>query len=72
MPYLMQKMDKVQAKSSAATGMKRSLRASEYIKHQVFATFINDDLVVDVLHHYETDNILWSSDYPHTVATFPQ
>ncbi len=71
MPYLMQKMDKVQAKFSAVTGMKLSLRASEYIKRQVFATFIDDDLVVDVLHHYEPDNIMWSSDYPHTAATFP-
>jgi predicted TIM-barrel fold metal-dependent hydrolase len=71
MPYLMQKMDKVQAKFSAVTGMKLSLRASEYIKRQVFATFIDDDLVVDVLRHYGPDNIMWSSDYPHTAATFP-
>ncbi len=71
-PYLMEKMDKVQAKFSAVTGMKLSMRASEYMKRQVFATFIDDELAVDVLPHYGAENIMWSSDYPHTAATFPR
>jgi predicted TIM-barrel fold metal-dependent hydrolase len=26
---------------------------------------------VDSLHRYGPDNIMWSSDYPHTAATWP-
>ena len=49
--------------------MKLSLRAR---KRQVFATFIDDELAVDVLPDYGAENIMWSSDYPHTAATFPR
>jgi predicted TIM-barrel fold metal-dependent hydrolase len=52
--------------------MKLPLRASEYIKRQVYATFISDPVFVDSLHRYGPDNIMWSSDYPHTAATFPR
>ena len=45
---------------------------SEYIKRQVFATFIADPVFVDSLHRYGPENIMWSSDYPHTAATFPR
>jgi len=27
---------------------------------------------VDSLHRYGPDNIMWSSDYPHTAATWPR
>ena len=52
--------------------MKLPLRASEYIKRQVYATFISDPVFVDSLQRYGADNIMWSSDYPHTAATFPR
>ena len=39
---------------------------------QVFATFISDPIFLDSLHRYGPDNVMWSSDYPHTAATFPR
>ena len=42
------------------------------MKRQVFATLIDDELAVDVLPDYGAENIMWSSDYPHTAATFPR
>ena len=47
-------------------------RASDYVKRQVYATFIADPVFVDSLHRYGPDNTMWSSDYPHTAATFPR
>jgi predicted TIM-barrel fold metal-dependent hydrolase len=72
MPYFMYRLDTVQNRLGALGGMKLSMRASEYIKRQVFATFISDPVFIDSLHRYGPDNIMWSSDYPHTAATFPR
>jgi predicted TIM-barrel fold metal-dependent hydrolase len=62
----------VQNRLGALGGLKLPLRASEYIRRQVYATFIADPVFVDSLHRYGPDNIMWSSDYPHTAATFPR
>ncbi len=47
------------------------LKPSEYIKRQVWATFIDDPVFVNLLDWYPSDNIMWSSDYPHAQASFP-
>ena len=72
MAYFMYRLDTVQNRLGALGGMKLPLRASEYIKRQVYATFISDPVFVDSLQRYGADNIMWSSDYPHTAATFPR
>ena len=72
MAYFMYRLDTVQNRLGAVGGMKLPMRASDYIKRQVFATFIADPVFVDSLHRYGPDNIMWSSDYPHTAATFPR
>ena len=72
MAYFMYRLDTVQNRLGALGGMKLPLRASEYIKRQVYATFIADPVFVDSLHRFPPENIMWSSDYPHTAATFPR
>lgn len=72
MPYLMYRLDTIQNRLGAMGGLKLPMRASEYIKRQVYATFIADPVFVDSLHRYGPENIMWSSDYPHTAATFPR
>jgi predicted TIM-barrel fold metal-dependent hydrolase len=72
MPYLMYRLDTIQHRLGALGNLKLSMRASDYIKRQVYATFIADPVFVDSLHRYGPDNTMWSSDYPHTAATFPR
>jgi len=72
MAYFMYRLDTVQNRLGAVGGMKLPMRASDYIKRQVYATFIADAVFIDSLHRYGPDNIMWSSDYPHTAATFPR
>ncbi|MGO9055809.1 MAG: amidohydrolase family protein [Candidatus Binataceae bacterium] len=72
MAYFMYRLDTVQNRMGALGGMKLPLRASEYLKRQVYATFIADPVFVDSLHRFPPENIMWSSDYPHTAATFPR
>ena len=72
MAYLMYRLDIVQRRLGALGNMDLPKRASDYVKRQVYATFIADPVFVDSLHRYGPDNTMWSSDYPHTAATFPR
>ncbi len=72
MAYFMYRLDTVQHRMGVLGGMKLPMRASDYIKRQVYATFIADPVFVDLLGRYPADNVMWSSDYPHTAATFPR
>ena len=72
MAYFMYRLDTVQNRLGTLGGLKLPMRASDYIKRQVFATFIADPVFVDSLARYGADNIMWASDYPHTAATFPR
>ena len=49
-----------------------SLKPSEYIKRQVYATFINEPIFLNTVGLYGADNAMWSSDYPHTAAIWPR
>ena len=69
LPFFLYRIDKYAARGLA--NVKLPLKPSEYIKRQVYATFINDPVFVNLLEWYPADNIMWSSDYPHGQATFP-
>ena len=47
------------------------LKPSEYFHRQVYATFIDDPLGVQNRAQIGIENIMWSSDYPHTALTWP-
>jgi predicted TIM-barrel fold metal-dependent hydrolase len=68
-PFFLFRIDKYVSRGFAR--FKLSLKPSEYVKRQVYATFIDDPVFVNLLDWYPSDNIMWSSDYPHAQATFP-
>jgi predicted TIM-barrel fold metal-dependent hydrolase len=72
MPYFMWRMDFARERFSASSAIKLSLKPSEYIKRQVYATFISEPILLDGLGRYAADNAMWSSDYPHTAAIWPK
>src|SRR6202795_1135087 len=72
MAYLMWRMDAMHSRLGALAPVKLTLKPSEYIKRQVYATFINEPVFLSELHRYGADNIMWSSDYPHTAAIWPR
>ncbi len=72
MPYLLWRMDLVQKGLGVLDSTKLSLLPSEYIKRQVWATFIKDPIFINSLDRFGADNIMWSSDYPHRAATWPR
>ncbi len=69
MAFFLFRIDKYSARGLARFNL--PLKPSEYVKRQVYATFIDDPVFVNLLDWYPSDNIMWSSDYPHGQATFP-
>jgi predicted TIM-barrel fold metal-dependent hydrolase len=72
MPYFMWRMDFAQDRVGSMSSKKLSLKPSEYVKRQIYASFINEPIFLDGLHRYAADNAMWSSDYPHTAAIWPK
>ncbi len=57
---------------SAKGGTDLKLLPSEYFRRQVYATFIDDEVGVRNTDLFGVDNYMWSSDYPHLMATWPR
>ena len=51
---------------------KLKLKPSEYFRRQLYATFIDDGFGVAHRHDIGVDNILWSSDFPHSATFWPK
>jgi len=47
------------------------LLPSEYFERQVYATFMDDPVGIANTSFYGANNMMWASDYPHTLATWP-
>ena len=43
---------------------------SDYIRRQVFFTFMDDEVGCANLRYTGSDNLMWASDYPHSVTTW--
>ncbi|HEV8298601.1 MAG TPA: amidohydrolase family protein [Acidimicrobiales bacterium] len=43
----------------------------EYFRRQVFLTYEEDHLGLELLHHVGATNVMWASDYPHGDSTWP-
>jgi len=77
LPYYLQRMDRGFARfgpSGTVTPWptKLTLKPSEYFQRQMYCTFIDDSFGVASRHWIGVDNVMWSSDYPHTASTWPR
>jgi len=48
-----------------------TMKPSEYFRRQLYATFIDDPFGVAHRHEIGVDNLLWSSDFPHSATFWP-
>jgi predicted TIM-barrel fold metal-dependent hydrolase len=69
---VLERMDMIHARLGGLSAIKLSLKPSDYVKRQVYTTFINEPVFINELDRWGADNIMWSSDYPHLAATFPR
>lgn len=76
LPYFLERMDKTfESRGARLHGSpfstKLTMKPSEYFRRQLYATFIDDPFGVAHRHDIGVNNILWSSDFPHSATFWP-
>jgi predicted TIM-barrel fold metal-dependent hydrolase len=70
-PHLLYRLDHGYEKYHAIQATKLSMKPSEFVKRQVWATF-QEDPIAPIAHSlYGHGNYMWGSDFPHTETTWP-
>jgi predicted TIM-barrel fold metal-dependent hydrolase len=69
--YFLEKSDRTYKRHRHWTKLELPKPPSEYFHRQVYATFIEDKVGVMIRKVIGVDNLMWSSDYPHTDTTWP-
>ena len=52
-------------------GERLTMRPSEYVRRQVWATFLDDDVGARFTETHGADTFMWGSDFPHSDSTWP-
>jgi uncharacterized protein len=71
LPYFMYRLDYAYDHYGAQSSKPLPRRPSEYIRNQLFATFIDEPIEASVYKAGQS-NLMWSSDFPHGVSTWPR
>ena len=69
--YFLEKADRTYKRHRHWTKLDLPMQPSEYFHRQVYATFIEDKIGIKIRGEIGVDNLMWSSDYPHTDSTWP-
>ena len=70
--FMMQICDDQWERYGTWFGTDAKKKPSEYIREQFYCAFMDDPVGCSLIDYTGSDNILWSSDYPHGVTTWPK
>ncbi len=70
-PYFLERADRIYQRHRYWSRLELPMPPSEYFRRQVYATFIQDRAGIRLRDLIGVDNLMWSSDYPHTDTTWP-
>lgn len=70
-PYYLEQFDARFRSHYKELPVKLEMLPSEYFRRNVRTTFITDPVGVDCRYLIGIDNIMWSSDFPHSVSSWP-
>jgi uncharacterized protein len=77
-PWIVQEMDYRYARLVSMReyweprgGIGLTMKPSEVFRRQVWVTVQDDQIGLDILHHFGDDKVMWACDYPHPDSTFP-
>lgn len=71
-PHLMFRLDHGYHKYHAIQATKLSMKPSEFVRRQIWATFQDDPIGPVAPELYGHGNYMWGSDFPHTETTWPK
>jgi predicted TIM-barrel fold metal-dependent hydrolase len=69
--HWMQRMDHAWNRFGAMMEVPLSLRPADYVRRQVWLTFLDDPVGAASLESLGSDTFMWGSDFPHTDSTWP-
>jgi predicted TIM-barrel fold metal-dependent hydrolase len=72
LPWLLARVDRGHERYARQNNIHTKLKPSEYFHRNVSAAFIMDRVGVFTRDFMGVDNLMWSSDYPHTDSTWPR
>lgn len=72
MAWLLERVDRGHERYGGQNGIKLKMKPSEYFHRNVRASFIKDRVGVFTREFLGVENLMWSSDYPHTDTTWPK
>ncbi len=72
LPWMLARLDRGHERYARQNGIRTELRPSEYFRRNFSAAFIQDREGVFARDFIGVDNLMWSSDYPHTDSTWPR
>jgi predicted TIM-barrel fold metal-dependent hydrolase len=72
LPWMLERLDRGHARYSIQDGMPTKFKPSEYFHRNCSAALIADRVGVFTREFMGVDNLMWSSDYPHTDSTWPR
>jgi predicted TIM-barrel fold metal-dependent hydrolase len=71
-PYVIERLDhELDKYGSKIQDYKIDMRPSEIFARQVFVTYEDEALGVELIPRIGVDNVMWASDYPHGDSTWP-
>jgi predicted TIM-barrel fold metal-dependent hydrolase len=71
LPHWMQRMDHADAKFGALMEVRLTMAPSDYVRRQVWVTFMDDPVGAASLESIGRDTFMWGNDFPHTDSTWP-
>jgi len=71
-PHFLERLDRAHTRYTHLNKIYLDMAPSAYFRRQVYATYINERIGVVNREFIGVDNLMWSSDYPHTDSTWPE
>jgi predicted TIM-barrel fold metal-dependent hydrolase len=74
-PYFIARLDNVYTERAVGRKLERfmdGMLPSDFFRRNVFISFQEDDLGIQLRSSIGVENLLWGSDYPHAESTFPK
>lgn len=71
-PYFLHRVDRAGRPGQVLFPTKLSMKPREYFHRNVFVTHIDDPVAIHNLEFIGVDNLMWSSDYPHSASSWPR
>lgn len=70
-PHYLEQFDRSYRKHRDALGVNLKLLPSEYFRRNSAITFIIDEAAIDARHLIGIENMMWCSDFPHSISNWP-